>query len=257
MATKFRKLQDKHVFVIGGTSGIGFAVAEGSLEAGARVTVSSSNPARVESAIQRLKSSFPNGTVAGHVCDLSKPTMEQDLEDLFAKVGTLDHLVYTAGDKIATGTIEDMSYESLLAAGQVRYFAAALAAKVGSKYLTPGPFSSIILTTGLVSDKPRPGWAVVNGFATGLHGLTRGLALDLKPVRVNLVNPGAVETELWDTVLGDNPEAKKAVMDDVVKSVPTGRLAQPEDCAEAYLFLMKDASVTGTVVNSDSGALLV
>lgn len=257
MASKFKKLQDKHVLVIGGTSGIGYAVAEGSLEAGARVTVSSSNPSRVESTVQKLQSAFPNSTVAGHVCDLSKPTVEQDLEALFAKVGTLDHLVYTAGDKLSTGKVAEMTYERLIGAGQIRFFAAALAAKVGSNYLTPGPFSSIILTTGLVGRKPNPNWTEVTGFATGLHGLTRNLALDLKPIRVNLVSPGAVETELWDTQMGDDQEAKKAMMDHLRATLPTGRIAQPEDCAEAYLWLMKDASVTGTVVDSDSGALLI
>lgn len=257
MASKFRKLQDKHVFILGGTSGIGFAVAEGSLEAGARVTVSSSNPSRVSATVEKLQASFPHSTVAGHVCDLSKPTVEKDLEALFAQVGTLDHFVYTAGDKLHTAPVADMTYESLLAAGQVRYFAAALATKIASRYLTPGPFSSITLTTGLVSQKPRPNWTECAGFATGLHGLTRGFALDLKPIRVNLVSPGAVETELWDTYMGDDVKGRRTMMDHLVKTLPTGRVAQAEDCAEAYLWLMKDPNVTGTVVNSDSGGLLV
>lgn len=95
MASKYQKLQNKHVLVIGGTSGLGFAVAEASLASGAHVTVSSSNPSRVESTVQKLKSSFPDAIVAGHVCDLSKPTVEQDIEALFAKVGKVDHIVYT------------------------------------------------------------------------------------------------------------------------------------------------------------------
>lgn len=95
MASKYRKLQNKHVLVIGGTSGIGFAVAEGSLASRASVTVSSSNQSRVDSAVQKLKASFPQATVAGFTCDLSKPTVEQDVEALFGKVGKVDHIVYT------------------------------------------------------------------------------------------------------------------------------------------------------------------
>lgn len=87
--------------------------------------------------------------------------------------------------------------------------------------------------------------------------MTRNLAFDLKPIRVNLVSPGAVETELWDQVTEGDEKAKQAMFAQVAKSAPTGRLAQPEDVAEAYLFLMKDPSVTGTVVDSNSGALLV
>lgn len=96
MASKYQKLHNKHVLVIGGTSGIGFSVAEGSLASGAStVTVSSSNQSRVDSTVQKLKASFPQATVAGHACDLSKPTVEQDLEALFKKVGKVDHIVYT------------------------------------------------------------------------------------------------------------------------------------------------------------------
>lgn len=271
MASRFRKLQDKHVLIIGGTSGIGFAVAEGALEAGARVTVSSSNPARVDAAVAKLRAAFPQleaGAVAGYTCDLSKPTVEQDLEALFAQVTSggdarnlVDHLVFTAGDKMLTGGMADVTYEALARTPQVRYYAAALAAKVatgaGGGYLAPGPFSSITFTTGVVSQKPLPGWAATAGMGAALHGLTRGLALDLAPVRVNLVSPGSVVTELWDSVFGDDPAVRRAQMDKVAASVPTGRLAHPEDCAEAYLWLMKDPSVTGTVVNSDSGHLLV
>ncbi|KAF3762903.1 NAD(P)-binding protein [Cryphonectria parasitica EP155] len=257
MASKYNKLQGKHVLIIGGTSGIGYAVAEASLAAGAKVTVSSSSQARVESTVQKLKENFPNGTAAGHACDVSKPTVEQDLEALFTKVGQVDHIVYTAGGKLSQLDLPDVTYEKLIAAGQIRFFAAFFAAKVGRKFLTPGPYSSIVFTTGTVSQKPIPGWSALAGYGGGLHALTRNLALDLKPIRVNLVSPGAVETELWETGNKEADEKLKAMLDGVVKTLPTGRIAQPEDVAEAYLFLLKDPSVTGTVVDSNSGALLV
>ena len=69
--------------------------------------------------------------------------------------------------------------------------------KLAPRFLKPRFQSSIILTTGSVSEKPFPNWSLVAGYATGLHGMTRSLALDLKPLRVNLVSPGAVETPLW------------------------------------------------------------
>ena len=68
-----------------------------------------------------------------------------------------------------------------------------------AKALSGGPKSSITFTTGAVSEKPIPNWAMINSYATGLQGMTRGLALDMKPIRVNLVSPGAVDTELWGT----------------------------------------------------------
>lgn len=156
MASKYQKLLNKHVLVIGGTSGIGFGVAEASLASGAQVSVSSSNQSRVDAAVEKLKGDFPDQKVAGYACDLSKPTVEQDLEALFSKVGKVDHIVFSAGDKLAAAPIQEITYEKIIAAGQVRFVAALLAAKVGSKYLNPGPYSSITLTTGSVSQKPRP-----------------------------------------------------------------------------------------------------
>jgi NAD(P)-dependent dehydrogenase (short-subunit alcohol dehydrogenase family) len=128
--------------------GIGFCVAEASVESGARVTISSSSPKRVETALEALKKSYPSGTVAGYACDLSSPTVESDIEGLFEKTGKVDHIVFTAGDKLATIPLQEITLERMLKAGQVRFFAALLVAKVGSRYLSPGPLSSITLTTG-------------------------------------------------------------------------------------------------------------
>lgn len=87
----------------------------------------------------------------------------------------------------------------------------------------------------------------------GINGLTRQLAFDLAPIRVNCVAPGVIETDLWQ---GMGEEGKKAFLEQHAKSVPTGRVGQPEDLAEAYLYLLRDRNVTGTVVDSNSGAFL-
>src|SRR5436305_11008981 len=116
MATnKYNKLAGKHVLVIGGTSGIGYAVAEASIEQGARVTVSSSREASVTSALARLSQSYPAAAaqIAGYACDLSQPaSVEADVEALFARVGgPVDHIVYTAGDKLATAPLAQIGMD--------------------------------------------------------------------------------------------------------------------------------------------------
>jgi len=251
---KYNKLAGKHVLIIGGTSGIGFGVAEASIESGAIVTVSSSRETSIQSALSRLTKSYPDSKPRGFTCDLSTDDCEQNIEKLFEQTGKVDHIVFTAGDSLAITPLQNATLESMKKAGQVRFFATLLVAKVGSKYLSPGPESSITLTTGTVSFKPNPNWSVVAGFASGLHGMTRNLALDLKPVRVNLVSPGAVDTELWKSF---SEEAKAAFMKSVKEKVPTGQVGKVEDVAECYLWLMKDKNVTGVVVQSDSGHLLV
>jgi NAD(P)-dependent dehydrogenase (short-subunit alcohol dehydrogenase family) len=255
MATnKCNKLADKHVLVVGGTSGIGYAVAEASIENGARVTVSSSQEASVKTTLERLSKSYPDAQITGYSCDLSKPSVEADVEALFQKVGTVDHIVYTAGDKLATIPLQQITMQYFVKAGQLRFFAPFFVAKVGSRYLSAGPASSITITGGGVAERPVNDWAVVGSYAAGLHGLVRSLALELKPIRVNLVQPGGLATELWRDM---EPDKQESLYRHWKESFPTGEVGQAEDVAEAYLWLMKDKNVTGRVASSDSGHSLI
>lgn len=106
--------------------------------------------------MKSLTSSYPDAIVAGYVCDLSTPTLEQNIEQLFVQTGNVNHIVFTAGDKLAQKSIHDITLEDIKAAGQVRFFAPLLVAKVGSKYLSAGPESSITLTTGSSGERPKP-----------------------------------------------------------------------------------------------------
>lgn len=101
-----------------------------------------------------------------------------------------------------------------------------------------------------------PGWSVTAFVASGLLGLARNLAMDLKPVRVNAVEPGFVDTGLWEST-GFTPEQKAVELKKVAEKVPTGRPGQVEDVAEAYLYLMKDRNATGEIVKTRSGSNLV
>lgn len=125
-------------------------------------------------------------------------------------------------------------------------------AKHAPKYLRGGPRSSITLTTGAVSQRPLPDWVVVGSYATGLQGLTRSLALDLAPIRVNLVSPGPVDTEFWTL----SEEEKRAKFDSIARQMPTGRVGRVEDIVESYLCLMKDENASGSMVSTSSGSLL-
>lgn len=138
--------------------------------------------------------------------------------------------------------------------GMVRFFAPLFLGKLAPKYMNPGPASSIIITTGSVSERPLPDWTVVNSYATGLQGMVRGMALDLKPLRINLVSPGVVDTELWK----DMPEdVKREMFAEMEKKIPVGKVGQVVDVAESYLYLMKDRNVSGAMVSTSGGHLLV
>ena len=121
---------------------------------------------------------------------------------------------------------------------------------MGSGYLSPGPESSISLTTGGAGEHPPPNWSIVATYCTGLHGLMKRLALELKPIRVNLVSPGLVDTDLWKEMSPENKET-------MFKAISTKTLlGQADDIAETYLRLMRDKNSTGTVAVSNSGSHL-
>ncbi|KAK3111514.1 hypothetical protein LTR53_013167 [Teratosphaeriaceae sp. CCFEE 6253] len=252
--TRPDKLAGKHILLFGGTSGIGFAVAEAILASSptSKITISSSSQAKIDAKIRDLQDSFPDSTITGYACDLSSVEVEQSIATLFTKAGTVDHIIVTSGDAISRASVHDSTVESIKAAGQVRFVAPILIAKIGSKYLTLGPASSIIFTGAVVGQRPMEGWTVVAGYAAAIEGVTRNLALDLKPVRVNCVAPGPVETELFTGM----SEAQRSGAIAMAEKTPVGRLGQPEDIAECYLWLMKDANVTGFVACSDAGSKL-
>ncbi|MCJ1409872.1 hypothetical protein MMC19_003956 [Ptychographa xylographoides] len=262
-STKYSsKLTNTRVLIIGGSSGIGYAVAEACLEAGATVILSSSQESRIAASISSLTKTYPSaahGRLSGHACDLSSPaTLEDNIATLFSDAtagGTreLNHVIFTAGDKLAMMPLESASLAAIQQAGMVRFFAPILVAKHAARVLPKSPLSSYTMTTGSVSEHPMPNWAIINSYATGSHGMCRGLALDMKPVRVNLISPGGVETPLWDGMPRADYETLKKHMEE---KTTTGVMGKPEDVAESYMYVLRDRNVSGSVISTNGGALL-
>jgi len=262
------KLCGNRVLVLGGTSGIGFCVAEAALEHGAHVVVSGSSEAKLAVALERLRavprSLLAGGAdtpaVVGKACDLADiVNIEANLKRLldFATDDSrlhLDHIVFTAGDPLKIPKLAEASPEVIQKAGFVRFTAPAILAKLLPRYARQDVASSLTLTSGVSSRVPPPGWSIMTGFGAGVEGLMRGLALDLQPIRVNAVAPGAVHTELF----GDIPKERlQTVLENMKKKSVTDTVGKPEDVAEAYLYLMKNHFATGSVVVADGGRLLV
>ncbi|KAF3079338.1 hypothetical protein TWF706_003378 [Orbilia oligospora] len=234
------KLASKNILIIGGTSGIGFAVAEASLEQDANVTIASSSPSKLQSAISRLQSAYPESSnkIKGTTLNLSSEDVEDQIIAAYEFAtengqNKLDHVVNTA----------------------VRYVGNLLLAKHVTKYINISPESSFTTTSGANAAKPGDGWSSIIGVATAVEGLTRALAKDLKPVRANCVSPGAIKTELFDR-FGDEATVQKMVEAYAEKTL-TGRIGTPEDVAESYLYVMRSAFVTGTTLQIDGGYVLV
>ncbi|KAB2573951.1 Short-chain dehydrogenase/reductase SDR [Lasiodiplodia theobromae] len=256
------KLSTQTVLVIGGTSGIGLAIAAEALaQSAAHVTIAGSTQTKLSNALSHLRSNNKDDRISGYTCDLSNPaTIESNLRALLDATvagngtGRIDHVAFTAGDALGLKPLAELTIESVQAAGTVRFMGVLMLAKLLPAYAAPGPTSSLTLTGGVNTNRPSPGWTVPAAYGAATQGVMRGLAVDLKPLRVNMVEPGAVETPLWDSVPGASREPMK---ERFAARSTVGRVGRPEDTAEAYVYLMKDYFAVGTIVESNGGTLLV
>jgi NAD(P)-dependent dehydrogenase (short-subunit alcohol dehydrogenase family) len=237
-------LHNKRVVILGGSSGIGFAIAEQAASQGAQIVIASSNAGRVQKAVESC-----GGNTQGQTLNLSD---ERAVETLFGSLGDFDHLVFTAGDTLHLENLADTNLKQARRAFELRYWAALAAVKYGSKNIREG--GSIVLTTGVAGQRPHKGWVVAASVCGTIEALTRALALELAPIRVNAVSPGVVRTNLWQNMTAGERER---LYESVGNSLPVGRVGEPHDLAKAYLFLMQEEFVTGHTLVVDGGTVLV
>jgi NAD(P)-dependent dehydrogenase (short-subunit alcohol dehydrogenase family) len=237
-------LKNQRVVIIGGTAGIGLAVAKLAIEEGASVVVASGTQQRVDLAVKQL------GTEAeGRVLSVLQ---EDRVDEFFQGLDKFDHLVYTAGDALAVGEPGSLSLEDAKKRFDVRYWGVYLSVKYGQQKIRKE--GSIVLSSGIASQRPMKGWTMGASVTGAMESFTRALAVDLAPIRVNLVSPGAVRTELWDAI----PEQERnALYRQIGERLLVGRVGEPSEVAEAYVYLMKNRFSTGSIVVTDGGGVLV
>ncbi|GIJ92122.1 hypothetical protein Asppvi_011098 [Aspergillus pseudoviridinutans] len=249
-------ISGQSLLVIGGSSGIGAAVARLAAEQGVRVSIASSNPTRVANAVAKVKSqaSIPDTHIRGFTIDLSLPDVERRLETLLAETtadSQLDHIVVTAG-RAAMLPIARTDREYMLDQAQLTLVVPALLAKLAPRFLKPSYTSSVVFCGGRLGEKSIKGWPAAAAYAAGLDGLTRALALDLAPLRVNVVHPGATETEIWRPT----PEQRRGTREFFASTALLGKVGTPEEAAEAFVYLLKNSNITGTSLHSSGGVLV-
>jgi NAD(P)-dependent dehydrogenase (short-subunit alcohol dehydrogenase family) len=237
-------LKDKRIVILGGTSGIGLATAQAAAQDGAAIVVASSRQRSVDNALATL----PAGT-EGRALDLSN---EEAVRGLFDRIGAFDHLVFTAGETLQLGELADTSLDQARQAFNLRFWGAFAAAKYAAKLIRPG--GSIVLTTGIASLRPRKGWTVAASICGAMDALTRALAIELAPIRVNAVSPGVVRTALWSNM---SEADRDAMYRDIGAALPVGRVGEAPDIAQTYVYLMREGFGTGQVIVVDGGTVLV
>jgi NAD(P)-dependent dehydrogenase (short-subunit alcohol dehydrogenase family) len=236
-------LYEQRAVVLGGTSGIGFATAKAAARLGAEVTVVSRRRASVDRALADL----PPGT-HGRAADL---TDTGQVRRLFEDLGRIDHLVFTAGEPLVLMSLDTLDLEKAREFFTLRYFGALWAVHAALPRLRPG--GSITLTTGIAGQRPGPGWAVAASICGAVESLTRALAVELAPIRVNAVSPGVVRSPLWASM---TQASRDQFYRDTAASIPAGRVGEVDDIAQAYLFCLTQPFTTGSILTVDGGAVL-
>ena len=232
-------LAGKTVVVVGGSSGIGLATAELAKAEGADVVIASRNGNRVTAAAEKIGA-------RPMVVDV---TDDGSVAALFKSCGTVDHVVVTAA-QLRSGPFKSVSMDDVRATMESKFWGAwrvARAAEIRSG-------GSLTLVTGYLSTRPRPGAAIVSAVNGALESLTRGLALELAPVRVNAVSPGTIDTPIRASM----PEAaRRDMLAKTAASLPVGRVGLGEDIAQQILTFMTVGFATGSIIYIDGGALVV
>lgn len=238
-----KSLANKTVVVLGGSAGIGLATAKAAAGEGAKVIIASSNQQRVDKALEQLPADS-----LGFAVDLSN---EENIKNFFDKIGRFDHLVYTAGENLVVSDLYKMDLDKSRQFFNLRYWSALAAVKYGSAKINEG--GSITLTSGSGGVRPMKGWVIPATICTAMEGLTRALAVELAPLRVNCVMPGFVKTELW----GNIPETnREAMFESAAASLLVKHVASPDEIAQTYLYFIKQTYSTGQCVVVDGGGIL-
>lgn len=229
-------LEHQHVVVIGGSSGIGLAIASAVHARGARVTLVGRSPERLEAAAGQLGS-----RVERHAADA---TDEARMRELFER-GEVHHVVLTPVHAYYA-PIRTLELPAARASFESKLVPALIAAR-HARFATGG---SLLLTSGINALRPTVGAAAVAAGNGALEALARTLAAELAPVRVNVIAPGWTDTPLWDVVAGD---AKAARFEAQAAKLPVRRIGRAEDVADAACALLTNGFITGALLRVDGG----
>jgi NAD(P)-dependent dehydrogenase (short-subunit alcohol dehydrogenase family) len=234
-------LTGQRVLLIGGGSGIGLACARAISSAGARVTIAGRNRARLEQAAASI------GKVEIATVDLLEST---SVEALFKSIGPLDHLVLPGSDA-KFGGIRELSVDVAHSSMESKFWGPYRVVKAA----TLSEKGSIVLFSGAASRRPSASSASLTAINAAVEALGKALALELAPVRVNVVSPGLISDTGWSEALP--LAARRAMFEQSAKRSPLKRVGRPQDVADVVLMLLTNLNMTGAVIDVDAGALLV
>jgi NAD(P)-dependent dehydrogenase (short-subunit alcohol dehydrogenase family) len=235
------RLKDKKVLVIGGGSGMGLAIAETAVREGGQVVIAGRSESKLDAACQKI------GTdVRRHPVDF---TDSASVKSLFMAVGPIDHLAIP-GSAVKTGPLKELPISDAKASMDSKFFGPYLAIKEAG--INPG--GSVILFSGILSRRPDKGSPILAAVNSAVETLGKALAVELAPIRVNVISPGM--TRDTGAYLGMPDQAREDMFSKVAQSLPVKRVGLPSDIASVAVELMTNSFITGAVIDVDGGGLL-
>jgi len=234
-------LRDKTVLVVGRGSGIARAVALLAWSEGARVVAAGRDRAK-------LAAAYDGCDIGAEVVDV---TDDESIAALADRVGAVDHVVSTASAR-ARGKLSELERRNLLQSFDTKVIGPTMLAKHFAPQINPG--GSVVLFSGVHAFKLNVGYLGVGITNGAVDFLTRWLAVELAPIRVNAISPGVIDTGAWDAM---GEDGKRNYFTHIAASNPARRIGTPEDVASAVLFAMTNSFMTGMTLKVDGGEPLV
>jgi NAD(P)-dependent dehydrogenase (short-subunit alcohol dehydrogenase family) len=236
-------LQGQTVLVLGGSAGIGLATARRARAEGADVIVAARDPERLQAAASEL------GAVRSAAFDATDPDALLAFFDTVTE--PIDHVMVTAGAP-SYGPLLEMRADAARSALSEHLLQTIMVARWSAGRVRPG--GTLVFMGGTGAKRPAIGIGAVAAVTAALPALVANLALELAPVRVNLVAAGFVDTPLSATLLGDALDARR---EELRATLPIGRVVGPDDFAALAVHLMVNTALTGATFDIDGGQQLV
>ena len=242
------RLQNKVASITGGSRGIGYATAEAFLREGAAVILTASRPETAAKAVQTLQEKYPDAKVGGISPDLSDlESVKAAFDEVVSRFGRLDILVNNAGVSESTPLLNytEETFDKVMDLNVKGVFTAT---RVAAEHMAKQGSGVILNTSSMVSRYGQPAGFAYPASKFAVNGMTLSFARELGPkgIRVNAVAPGITETDMMKAV-------PKEVIEPMIAQIPLRRLGQPEDIANAFLFLASEEAsyITGVVLSVD------
>jgi NAD(P)-dependent dehydrogenase (short-subunit alcohol dehydrogenase family) len=235
-------LLSQTVVVIGGSSGIGFETARRAHAEGAKVILTARDPERLKHAATEI------GALSTAVFDATDPVA---IEGFFRDLPVIDHVMVTAG-RPYYGRLVDMDFTKLRDLVGQHLVQALYVARNAINKVRPG--GTLIFMGGTGARRPAIGLSIASAMTAALPALTASLALEIAPVRVNLIAAGFVDTPLSAELLGDQLEKRR---NQLRTTLPIGRVLGPADVAALAVHIMTNTALTGATYDIDGGQQFV